>query len=58
MGLVAPAEPNAKQKKMYGQVSRLSNAQFDKHFAEDMVKDHKQESWLLDAAGHGIATST
>jgi putative membrane protein len=43
MGLVAPAEPNAKQKKMYDQVSKLSDAKFDEHFAEDMVKDHKQD---------------
>jgi hypothetical protein len=50
MGLVARAEPNAKQKKMYGQVSKLSNAQFDEHFAEDMVKDHKLEFL---AAGRG-----
>ena len=40
MGLVAPAEPNAKQKKMYDQVRKLSDAKFDEHFAEDMVKDH------------------
>jgi putative membrane protein len=43
MGLVAPAEPNAKQKRMYDQVSKLSDGQFDKHFADDMVKDHKQD---------------
>jgi putative membrane protein len=43
MGLVAPVEPNAKQKKMYDQVSKLSDAKFDEHFAEDMVKDHKED---------------
>jgi putative membrane protein len=43
MGFVAPAEPNAKQKKMYDQVSKPSDGQFDKHFADDMVKDHKQD---------------
>jgi putative membrane protein len=43
MGLPAPTEPNAKHKKMYDQVNKLSGAQFDKHFAQEMVSDHKED---------------
>jgi putative membrane protein len=43
MGLAALSEPNAKQKKTYDQLSKLSGAQFDRQFAQDMVKDHKQD---------------
>ena len=43
MGLTAPTEPSAKQKKMYDQTSKLSGAQFDKHFAQEMVSDHKED---------------
>ena len=43
MGLMPPAEPNAKQKKMYDQLSKLSGPQFDQEFAHHMVTDHKQD---------------
>jgi putative membrane protein len=43
MGLTAPTEPSPKQKKMYDQTSKLSGAQFDKHFAQEMVSDHKED---------------
>ena len=42
MGFTPPTEPNAKQKKTYDQLSKLSGAQFDRQFAQDMVKDHKE----------------
>jgi putative membrane protein len=43
MGMTPPTEPNAKQKKMYDQLSKMSGAQFDKEFAQHMVKDHKED---------------
>ncbi len=43
MGLNAPSEPSAKQKKTYDQLSKLSGAQFDRQFAQEMVSDHKQD---------------
>ncbi len=43
MGLTAPTEPTAKQQKMYDQTSKLSGAQFDKHFAQEMISDHKKD---------------
>jgi putative membrane protein len=42
-GTSMPVEPNAKQKEMYGQLSKVSSAQFDKKFAQNMVADHKQD---------------
>jgi putative membrane protein len=35
--------PNAKQKKEYGKMSKLSGAAFDKAFAQHMVADHKKD---------------
>jgi putative membrane protein len=43
LGLTAPTQPNAKQKEMYDRLSKLSGAQFDKQFAQDMVNDHKED---------------
>jgi len=43
MGMTAPTQPNSKQKAMYDKLSKLSGAQFDKAFAKDMVKDHKED---------------
>jgi len=43
MGVTPPTQPNAKQKAMYDHMSKLSGAQFDKAFAQGMVKDHKQD---------------
>ncbi len=42
MNLTPPSGPDAKQKKTYDQLSKLSGAQFDRQFAQAMVKDHKQ----------------
>jgi putative membrane protein len=42
MGMTPPSEPNAKQKKMYDQLSSLSGPQFDRQFAQGMVTDHKE----------------
>jgi putative membrane protein len=43
LGLIAPSEPNTKQKSMYDRLSELSGAQFDGQFAQDMVADHKED---------------
>jgi len=43
MGVTPPTEPNPKQKKMYDQLSKMSGAQFDKEFAQHMIKDHKED---------------
>jgi putative membrane protein len=43
MGVSPPTEPNAKQKKTYDQLSKMSDAQFDKEFAQHMVMDHKED---------------
>jgi putative membrane protein len=43
VGVTPPTEPNAKQKAMYDKLSKLNGAQFDKAFAKDMVKDHKED---------------
>jgi len=43
MGVSPPTEPNAKQKKMYDQLSEMSGAQFDKEFAQHMIMDHKED---------------
>jgi putative membrane protein len=43
VGARTPSEPNAKQKKNYATMSKLSGAKFDREFADHMVKDHKME---------------
>jgi putative membrane protein len=43
LGMTPPSEPNAKQKKMYDQMSKLSGPQFDGQFAQEMVTDHKED---------------
>jgi putative membrane protein len=43
LGVTPPTEPNAKQKAMYDHLNKLSGAQFDKAFAQGMVKDHKED---------------
>lgn len=43
LGLTAPTQANAKQKQMYDRLSKLSSAQFDKQFAQEMVNDHKED---------------
>jgi putative membrane protein len=43
MGVTPPSEPNAKQKQAYDHMSKMSGAQFDKAFANDMGKDHKED---------------
>lgn len=43
LGLTAPTQPNAKQKETYNRLSKVSGAQFDKQFAQDMVNDHKED---------------
>jgi len=43
IGVTPPTDPNAKQKAMHDKLSKMSGAQFDKAFAQDMVKDHKED---------------
>jgi putative membrane protein len=43
LGAAPPAEPNAKQKFTYHQLSHLSGQQFDRQFARKMVKDHEKD---------------
>jgi putative membrane protein len=38
-----PTEPNAKQKKHYEKMSKLTGDAFDKAFAQHMVADHKKD---------------
>jgi len=43
LGVTPPTEPNAKQKKVYDRLSKLSDDKFDRAFASEMVKDHKKD---------------
>jgi putative membrane protein len=43
LGVTTPNEPNAKQKKVYDKLSKLSGDKFDAAFAKEMVKDHKHD---------------
>jgi putative membrane protein len=43
LGVTTPNEPNAKQKKVYDKLSKLSGDKFDATFAKEMVKDHKHD---------------
>jgi putative membrane protein len=43
LGVAPPSEPNAKQKKTYDKLSKLSDDKFDAAFAKEMAKDHKHD---------------
>ena len=43
LGVTPPSEPNAKQKRVYDKLSKLSGDKFDAAFAKEMVKDHKKD---------------
>ena len=43
LNVTPPSEPNAKQKKEYDKMSKLTGAAFDKAFAQHMVADHKKD---------------
>jgi putative membrane protein len=43
LGVTPPTEPNAKQKRVYDQLYKLSGDKFDAAFAKEMVKDHKHD---------------
>jgi putative membrane protein len=43
MGVTAPGGPNAKQKKDYDKMAKMTGAAFDKAFARHMVADHKKD---------------
>ncbi len=43
LGVNPPREPGVKQKAMYEELAALSGSQFDQHFIQDMVKDHKED---------------
>jgi putative membrane protein len=58
MGLTYPNGPNAQQKSDHDKMAKMTGAQFDKEFAQHMVKDHQKdiaeyekESKMQDAAG-------
>ncbi|WOH53600.1 DUF4142 domain-containing protein [Bradyrhizobium sp. sBnM-33] len=58
MGVTPPDGPNAKQRADYEKMSKMSGAQFDRHFATHMIADHqkdiaeyKKASKNADAAG-------
>jgi putative membrane protein len=55
MGVTPPTQPNTKQKATYDHLSKLSGAQFDKAFAKDTVKDHKEDiaKYQKEAKGKG-----
>ncbi len=43
MGIAQPSQPSSKQQAIYDRLSKLSGPQFDRQFAQAMVKDHKQD---------------
>jgi len=43
IGVPVPNSPNAEQKTIYEKLSKLSGAQFDRQFAQDMVQDHQND---------------
>jgi putative membrane protein len=43
IGVTPPTAPSAKQKADYDRLSKLSGAQFDRQFAQMMVKDHRKD---------------
>jgi putative membrane protein len=53
LGVSPPSEPNAKQKKVYDRLSKLSGAKFDAAFAKEMVKDHKHDIKAFEKAAKG-----
>lgn len=57
LGVTVPEAPSAKQKTMYQELSALSGQQFDQHFIQGMVKDHKEDiaKYQKEAAGSGPA---
>ena len=53
LGVTPPSEPNAKQKKVYDRLSKLSGDKFDAAFAKEMVKDHKHDIKAFEKATKG-----
>jgi putative membrane protein len=53
LGVTAPTQPNAQQKKMYEKLSKLSGPKFDQQFAKDMVADHKKDVAKFQKEGKG-----
>jgi putative membrane protein len=43
LGVTPPTEPSAKQQAVYDKLSKLSGADFDKQFAQAMVRDHRED---------------
>src|SRR4051812_45397673 len=43
LNVTPPTEPNAKQKRDYDKMSKMTGAAFDKAFAQHMVADHKKD---------------
>ena len=43
LNITPPSAPNAEQKRMYDQMSKLSGDKFDSEFASHMVTDHRKD---------------
>jgi putative membrane protein len=43
LGVPPPSEPGLKQKALYQELAALSASQFDPHFIQSMIKDHKED---------------
>jgi putative membrane protein len=54
LGLPPPTEPNAKQKKVYEKLAKLSGDKFDAEFAKEMVKDHKADIRAFEKAAKSV----
>ena len=53
MGVVAPMEPTAEQKKSHDDLAAKSGADFDRDFASAMVMDHKKDISDYEAEANG-----
>jgi putative membrane protein len=42
-GLTLPAEVDAKHRQLYDRLAKLSGAEFDRAYIEEMVKDHRKD---------------
>jgi putative membrane protein len=43
MGVTPPSQPSSDHQAIYNKLSKLSGAEFDKEFAQAMVKDHRED---------------
>jgi putative membrane protein len=52
-GITPPTEPNAEEKKMHDELAKLSGTEFDREFAQAMVKGHEDAIAKFEAASKG-----